>query len=151
MEDLLLDQFADELLTVINNSGWSTLDQIKGKQDEIVKKILSRWYRTDEGVILLNEAINDFNLFKGRYPTHGWGRSGGLVWRNDIIPFHQNPDYHIHVNGTDADLINVKGIKGRRQSNKRQSLKRISNKRQSHNKKSNNKKSNKQKHSKKRK
>jgi hypothetical protein len=149
MEDLLLDQFADELLTVINNSGWSTLDQIKGKQDEIVKQILSKWYRTDEGVILLNEAIKDFNLFKVRYPTHGWGRSGGLVWRNDIIPFHQNPDYHIHVNGTDADLIKVKGINGHRQSNKRKSNKRQSHKRQS-NKKSN-KKSNKRKHSKKRK
>ena len=146
MEDLLLDQFADELLTVINNSGWSTLDQIKGKQDEMAEQILSQWYRTYDGVILLNEAINDFNLFKVRYPTHGWGRSGGLVWRNDIIPFHQNPDYHIHVNGTDADL-KVKGIKRPRKSNKRQLHNNHSKKR----KHSNNKKLSKQKYSKKRK
>jgi hypothetical protein len=145
MEDLLLEQFADDLLHVINNSGWSTLDQIEGNQDTVTEQILNQWYRTDDGVILLNEAINDFNLFKDRYPTNGWGRAGGLVWRNDVVPYHQNPDYNVHVNGTNADLLpfeeNGAELEGKKRRKQR--------KHKNHSKKRKN--SNKRKHSKKRK
>ena len=151
MEDLLLEQFADDLLQVINNSRWSTLDQIEGNQDTVTEQILNQWYRTDDGVILLNEAINDFNLFKDRYPTNGWGRAGGLVWRNDVVPYHQNPDYNVHVNGTNADLLPFEENSAELEGKKRRRHKRKHSNKRKHSDKKYKQKSNKRKHSKKRK